>query len=117
MSLCVYRLRPARTDYSLAVILGLFLAGAFVYKSLQLTEILWGKPLGSTDDEISLAFEEYGSHDASFQLAHHVLGNGRHERCGDLCRILREYTNIRDTHINHGVKLVDQLTPATARTP
>ena len=117
MSLVCLPVAPVRTDYSLAVILGLFLAGAFVYKSLQLTEILWGKPLGSTDDEISLAFEEYGSHDASFQLAHHVLGNGRHERCGDLCRILREYTNIRDTHMNHGVKLVDQLTPATGERP
>jgi len=117
MSVCVSRLRPVRAHYSLAVILGLFLAGAFVYKSLQLTEILWGKPLGSTDDEISLALEEYGTHDASFQLAHHVLGNGRHERCGDLCRILREYTNIRDTHINHGVKLVDQLTRTTGERP
>lgn len=117
MSLCVYRLRPARTDYSLAIILGTFLACTFVYKSLQLTEIFWGKPMGSTDDEISLKLEEYGNRDASFQLAHHVLGNSRNEVCGDLCRILREYTNIRDTHISQGVMLVDKLASTKSERP
>jgi len=117
MSLCVYRLRSARANYSLAVILGAILTCAVVYKGLQLTEIFWGKPLGSTDDEISLTLEEYGSRDASFQLAHHVLGNSRHENCGDLCRILREYTNIRDTHVRQGVKLVDDLSPTTSERP
>jgi glucan phosphoethanolaminetransferase (alkaline phosphatase superfamily) len=117
MSVCVYRLRPSRAKYSLATILGTFLVSAFVYKSLQATEILWGKPLGSTDDEISLKLEEYGGRDASFQLAHHVLGNSRHEACGDLCRILREYTNIRDTHISQGVTLVDNLDSTKGERP
>jgi hypothetical protein len=117
MSLCIYRLRPARTNYSLTVILGTFLVTAFIYKGLQWTEIFWGKPLGSTDDEISLTLEDYGSRDASFQLAHHVLGNGRHENCGDLCRILREYTNIRDTHIGRGVRLVENLSPTGGQRP
>jgi sulfatase-like protein len=117
MSVCLYRLRPARANYSLAIILGTFLASVFVYKSLQATEIFWGKPLGSTDDEISLKLEEYGGRDASFQLAHHVLGNGRNEACGDLCRILREYTNIRDTHIRQGVRLVDSLSATQAQRP
>ena len=117
MSVCIYRLRPARASYSLTLILGALLVSAFVYKGLQWTEIFWGKPLGSTDDEISLTLEEYGSRDASFQLAHHVLGNGRHENCGDLCRILREYTNIRNTHISRGVQLVDGLSPSRAERP
>ena len=119
MSLCVYRLRgaQARKNYSLAIMLGTFLAGAFLYKSLQLTEIFWAKSLGSTDDEISLALEEYGNRDASFQLAHHVLGNRRNDACGDLCRILREYTNIRDTHISQGVQLVDNLAPTKSERP
>lgn len=117
MSLCIYRLRPARTKYSLALILGVLLASAMGYKSLQITEIFWSKPLGSTDDEISLALEEYGSHDASFQLANHALGNGRQENCGDLCRILREYTNIRDTHIRQGVNLVDEIIPTSSERP
>jgi Sulfatase len=117
MSLCLYRLRPVRASYSAIFVLGTLLVSAFVYKGLQFTEIFWGKPLGSTDDEISLKFEEYGERDASFQLAHHVLGNSRHEPCGDLCRILREYTNIRDTHISQGVRLVDNLQPVSGERP
>lgn len=117
MSLCLYRLRPARSNYSGAVILGTLLASAMAYKSLQATEIFWGKPLGSTDDEISLKFEEYADRDSSFLLAHHVLGNSRSEVCGDMCRILRQYTNVRNTHINQGVKLVDHLGPAQGERP
>jgi hypothetical protein len=117
MSLCIYRLRPVQARYSAPAIIGILLASAFVYKSLQFTQIFWSKPLGSTEDEISLTLEEYGGHDASFLLAHHVLGNGRQEGCGDLCRILREYTNIRDTHIRQGVKLVDNLAPTQGERP
>lgn len=117
MSLCLYRLRPVRAKYSAAVVLGILLGSAFVYKGLQATEIFWGRPLGSTDDEISLKLEEYGGRDPSFQLAHHVLGNSRNQPCGDLCRILREYTNIRDNRVNAEVRLVDQLTPAQGQRP
>jgi hypothetical protein len=117
MSLCFYRVRPARTNYSGAVIVGILLVSAFAYKGLLATEIFWARPLGSTDDEISLNFEQYGERDASFQLAHHVLGNSRNQACGDLCRILRQYTNIRDTHISQGVRLVDNMAPADGERP
>ena len=117
MGLCVYRLRPARANYSAPAIIGILLASAFVYKSLHFTQIFWSKPLGSTEDEISLTLEEYGGHDASFLLAHHALGNSRQEGCGDLCRILREYTNVRDTHIRQGVKLVDSVSPTRGERP
>ena len=117
MSICVYRLRPARTSYSAITVITILLGSAFVYKALQYTEIFWSKPLGSTDDEILLTLEDYGSRDASFLLAHHVLGNSRHERCGDLCRILREYTNVRDTHISQGVTLVDHMVRSLGERP
>lgn len=117
MSLCLYRLRPARANHSAPIIVVILLGSAFVYKGLQFTEIFWSRPLGSTDDEISLSLEDYGSRDASFLLAHHVLGNSRHEACGDLCRILREYTNVRDTHIRQGVKLVDTMVATQGERP
>jgi hypothetical protein len=117
MSLCVYRLRPARANYSAVVVLGVFLVGSFVYKGLQATEIFWGKSVGSTDDEISLKFEEYGAGDASFLLAHHMLGNSRGEVCGDLCRIMREYTNVRDTRTATEVRLVDNLSLTQSARP
>jgi hypothetical protein len=117
MSLCLYRLRPVRANYSAVVIVGVLLAGIFVYKSLQATEIFWSKSLGSTDDEISLKLESYGAGDASFLLAHHMLGNGRNEVCGDLCRIMREYTNIRDTRTNTEVRLVENLSRTQSERP
>jgi Sulfatase len=117
MSVCVYRLRVAQVNYSALAVIAILLGSAFLYKALQYTEIFWSKPLGSTDDEILLTLEDYGSRDASFLLAHHVLGNSRHEACGDLCRILRQYTNVRDTHISQGVKLVDDMVPAQGERP
>lgn len=117
MSLCIVRLRPVRAQYSWTVVLAVLLVSTFVYKGLQATEIFWGKPLGATDDEISRAFEAYEQRDASFELAHHVLGNGRAQNCGDLCRILREHTNIRDTHIRTGVDLAGVLTKTKEETP
>ena len=117
MSLCVYRLRPVRTNYSVVAIMAVLLVGVFVYKGLQVTQIFWGKSVGATDDEISLKLEEYGAGDPSFLLAHHMLGNSRGEACGDLCRIMREYTNVRDTRTNTEVRLVDNLSLTQSARP
>jgi Sulfatase len=117
MTLCVYRLRPVRANYSVVVIVAVLVVGVFVYKGLQVTEIFWGKSVGSTDDEISLKLEEYGAGDPSFLLAHHMLGNSRGEVCGDLCRIMREYTNVRDTRTNTDVRLVDNLSMTQSARP
>jgi Sulfatase len=117
ISVSLFHLWPRRAQHSV-VMLFLVLAGsAAAYKTLQASEIFWSRPLGATDDEIALALEAYGGHDTSFQLVHHILGNSRNEACGDLCRILREYTNIRDTQARVDVQLVDKLTPATGARP
>jgi len=117
VSLCVNKLRPARAAYSIPFVISILLVAAFTYKALQSTKIYWSQALGSTDGDISLKLEEYGGRDASFQLAHNLLGNGRNEKCGELCRILREYTNVRDTHIQQGVTLVENLAPAQGERP
>src|SRR5207302_8238889 len=49
--------------------------------------------------------------------AHHILGNSRNEVCGDLCRILRENTNVRDTRVHNDLQFVDQLTPTKGERP
>lgn len=117
VSLCLLRLRPSRAQYSALAVLLVLAGSAAAYKTLQAGEIFWSRPLGATDDEISLSLEAYGGHDSSFQLVHHLLGNGRQEVCGDLCRILREYTNVRDTQVRADVDLVDTLTPARGPLP
>ncbi len=117
ISVCLSRLRPTHNRYSALVIVLVAAGCAVTYKTLQATEILWSKPLGATDDEISLALEAYGGQDISFQLAHNILSHRPGEACGDLCRILREYTNIRDPKARVDVQLVDKLTPATDSRP
>ena len=117
LSFCVYTLRPRRKRYSVATILAVLLVAGFSYKALQATDIFWGRALGSTDDDVARAMEIYAGQDTSFQLAHHILGNSREMPCGDLCRILRQYTNIRDAEAKTDVSLVDDLVASTTQRP
>ncbi len=117
MGWCICCLRPARVSYSVASVFAVVLLSGFAYKSLQATEIFWAQPLGATDDEVSRTMEDYASENASFQLAHHVLGNGRGERCDDFCRILNEYTNIRGAEAKTDLRLVDDLRKTGAERP
>jgi len=114
---CLLRLRPVHVHYSVLTIVLVVVGCGAAYKLLQASEIFWSRPLGSTDDEISLALESYGEQDTSFQLTHHILGNGRSEVCGDLCRILRDYTNVRDAQARVDVQLVDKFVPAKGSRP
>jgi arylsulfatase A-like enzyme len=51
-------------------------------------------------------------------MAYHMLGNGlRREPCGELCRTLREYTEVRGAQARFDLKLVDQLVPAKGEQP
>lgn len=115
---CVYAVWPKRTArYSVAQVAGLLIITAALYSGLRVTEIYWSRALGSTDDEISLALVEYGGHDASFALVNSLLGNTHQESCGDLCRILREYTNVRNAHANVDVELTRHLVRAAGPRP
>jgi Sulfatase len=117
LSFSVYTFKPRRKRYSAAAVLAILLLAGFTYKALQTTEIFWAGALGSTDDDVARAMETYAAQDASFQLAHHILGNAREVPCGDLCRILRQYTNIRDAEAKTDVFLVDDLARTTGKRP
>jgi len=117
LSVCLYRLRPRSVRYSGVTIAAVVIFTAFAYKGMQATAILWAKPLGPTDDDISRKIDNYAAQDVSFDLAYHLLGNGRGEACRDLCRILRANTNIRDAQAKTDLNLVDQLSPAAGKHP
>jgi membrane-anchored protein YejM (alkaline phosphatase superfamily) len=116
-SLCVFRLRPLRRAYELRTIAAVVILSLAAYKGLQITQLFWAKPVGATEDEIQRGFANYGVRDVSFNLTNRMLGNGHSDTCGDLCHILREYTEVRNARTATDVKLVDPLTPASGERP
>jgi len=117
-SFCVFHLLPRKAAYPTRIVLAVLILGLLSYKALTATELFWAKPLGVTDDEIQRSVEKYAERDTSFQLVYRMLGNGpRREPCGELCRMLREYTEIRGAQARFDLKLVDPLVPATGDRP
>ena len=112
-----FRLWPQRRPYSLPAIGAVLILSLIAYKALGMTLLFWAKPLGSTEDSIQRGFDQYAVRDVSFNLTNRLLGNGRSENCGDLCRILREYTEVRNANTTAEVKLADPMTPATGARP
>lgn len=112
LSFCVFRLWPRNNPYPLKTVLAVLVLSLLSYKALSATNIFWAKPLGATDDDIQRSLENYAERDVSFHLAYRMLGNGRKsEPCSQLCRILREYTEIRGAQAHFDLKLVDPLVP------
>ena len=116
LTVCLFRLRPRTAHYSAALIAAVLLVCGFTYKALQASEIFWARSLGDTDDAISRRMDTYATQNASFQLVHGLLGNAPQEHCADLCRILREYTDIRNASAVD-VKLVNPLLPSHGYRP
>lgn len=115
---CLLRLWPHAGAYPIKTIAAALLLSLLSYKALAATDIFWAKPLGETDEDIQRSMENYAERDASFNMAYHMLGNGlRREPCGELCRTLREYTEVRGAQARFDLKLVDQLVPAKGEQP
>lgn len=116
LTICLFRLRPRRAHYSAGLIAAVLLVSGFTYEALHASEIFWARPLGNTDDDISRTMDSYATRNASFQLVHDLLGEAPQKHCGDLCRILREYSDIRDAAAVD-VKLVNPLLPSRGYHP
>jgi Sulfatase len=117
LTAALYRLDQRRANYSIATVAGLLLLSVVAYKAAKLADLSWSSGLGATDDEIAHALDNYGERDASFALAHQILDRPQTEPCGDLCRIMREYTNVRDARVNRDLKLADPLEPTSGSKP
>jgi sulfatase-like protein len=118
LSFCIFRLWPREGAYPIKTVLVVLVLSLLSYKALLATEVFWAKPLGPTDDDIQRSMEKYAARDTSFQMAYRILGNGpRSEPCGELCRILREYTEVRGAQARFDLKLVDPLVPSHGEHP
>jgi len=113
-----YQILGRRRTYSVPAILAVILIAGFSYKALQATEFIWARPLGTGDEDVAASIEQYGSRNISLQLADHLLGNApATEACGELCRVLRQYTNVRNATTSTEIKLVDPLVPTSGQRP
>lgn len=118
LSFCLFRLRPRAGAYPVKTVLAALLLSLLSYKALAATDIFWAKPLGATDDDIQRSIENYAERDVSFNLAYRLLGQGRRSApCGELCRILREYTEVRGAQARFDLQLVDPLVPTRGAHP
>ena len=115
---CYQLLHKPRT-YSVAAAIAALLIAATSYKTLQATEFHLGVCLlGPRMTILQSPIEQYASQNISLQLAHHFLGNAPEaEKCGELCRVLRQYTNVRDAETTAKVRLVDTLVPTAGERP
>jgi hypothetical protein len=113
-----YRILQRPRTYSVAATIAVLLIAAAGYETLRATEFIWGSPLGPTNEDVSVSIERYASQNISLQLAHHFLGNApAAEKCGELCHVLRQYTNVRDAKTTAQVRLVDPLVPSAGDRP
>jgi hypothetical protein len=104
--------------YSVAAIIAVLLIAGAGYETLRATEFIWASPLGPTNEDVAISIERYATQNISLQLAHHFLGNApATEKCGELCRVLRQYTNVRDAETTAEVSLVDPLVPTAGDRP
>jgi phosphoglycerol transferase MdoB-like AlkP superfamily enzyme len=113
-----YRILHRPRTYSAAATIAILLIAATAYKTLQATEFIWASSLGPTNEDVAVSIERYASQNISLRLADHFLGNAPEaEKCGELCRVLREYTNVRDAETTAEVRLVDTLIPGAGERP
>jgi len=113
----MYHMQRQVCEYKLRTVVAVAVFAVVAYGTLYASAFLWAKPLGNTADDVNRALDNYAVQDVSFGLAHHLLGNGHVDPCTDLCRILREYTNIRGAEAKHDVSLVEKLAPSLYERP
>jgi sulfatase-like protein len=117
LPMAVFLLRPRTPRYSFAGVAGVLVVSGFIYWGLTASAFVWAKQLGGTDGAITRAVEAYSTQNVSFSIAHELLAGGAHEKCGELCQTLRQYTNIRHAEAKFNVDLVDQLARTTEKRP
>ncbi len=117
LSICFYGIRPRPAHYSLAALVAVLILTLGGYKALQASAFVWAKSLGGTEDDVARSMEKYAAQDASFELTHRVLAKSQVRPCGELCRILRQYTNIRGAQAKRDLQVVENLLPSTTERP
>lgn len=114
----VCALFPKKRRYSWQALAAVMVSTVFLFKAFEATDFLWARSLGTTQDGVARSVQAYAEKDFSFGLASEFLGQGlKPQNCDELCRILREYTNIREATADKELRLVKNLVPITGERP
>lgn len=122
LPLTAYRLFPRRSSYSLPAIAAVLIVGGTAHWTLQATDYLWNVPAGlmntsqvGTDENDAwqllrkaFDFQTDQARASNFQM---------NQSCGELCRALREYSNLSNARVRQPIRLVDDLRPASGVKP
>ncbi len=117
VSAAIFRLRPRWENHSLPGMSAVLLIAAFTYWALTASAFLWARELGTTEGRIAAATSEYANQNVSFGMTHELISGRFRERCGELCRTMRQYTNIPNAQAKFDLHLVQQMAPASVRFP
>lgn len=116
-SLIIYKLCPVKkTSYSLWGMVAVVLVTVFLYFIMSQSGFLWAQQLGKTEDEVSYSLEEIRHDNDAWRMVDAAF-NYHAEDCDDLCRTLRQYTNVHNVTLHAPLRLVDSLTPTRSPRP
>jgi Sulfatase len=115
--LCAYSIRPGRRKYSVPAILAIVAAGGFAYWYLTASAFVWASQVGPDEEDLARALQDYSDRSVSFDLATIALRGGKDTECNDLCKTIRQNTNIPQPEAKSDVLLAGPLVPAQGERP
>jgi hypothetical protein len=115
--LCAYSIRPCGRKYSMPAILAILAAGGFAYWYLTASAFVWASQVGPDEEDLTRALQDYSDRSVPFDLATIALRGGRDTDCNDLCKTIRQNTNIPEPEAKSDVLLAGPLIPTQGERP
>ena len=109
VGVAVYLVRPCKQRYTVYGMVAAMLVAGAAYGGLEFSSLAWARALGPTPADIQESVQSYAVQNGSFGMVYQTLHPEAVQRCQDLCRILRQCTNMRDTVAKRDLNLVPSL--------
>jgi arylsulfatase A-like enzyme len=122
LALTTYRLFPRRTSYSIPAIAAILIVGGTAHWALRATDYL-----GNTSAGLMNPSQVGTDQNDAWQLLRKAFdfhmdrvgtsNSQANQSCGELCRALREYSNVPNARVRQPIRLVENFQPAAAGKP
>jgi Sulfatase len=115
--LCAYGFRPSRRSYSVPAILAILLVGGLAYWWLTASAFVWANQLAPDEEDLVRALQDYSNRSVSFDLATIAIHGAKNTECNNLCKTIRQNTNIPQAEVKSDVLLAGPLVPTAVEQP